>query len=127
MIRASLWLGLVLAALSQPGAAGAQVTASVVVPARAQGLIGERFDGYLGFVTTPGEALRKQVWAVNIKRRALYSDLASRRGVTAQEVGVTAACALLGRVEINEAYQLSDGQWRRRAANQSAPRPAYCG
>ena len=127
MIRASLWLGFAVAALSQPAVADAQVAASMVIAARAQGLIGERFDGYLGYVTTPSEALRKQVWAVNIKRRALYSDLAGRRGVAAQEVGVTAACALLGRVEIGQAYQLSDGQWRRRAANQSAPRPAYCG
>ncbi|MCY7339046.1 MAG: YdbL family protein [Sphingomonas bacterium] len=127
MIRTSLWLTLACIGLSQPAAASAQAAASVVLPARAAGLIGERYDGYLGFVTVPGDALRKQVGAVNIKRRALYSDLARRRGVTPQEVGVTAACALLARGAAGEAYQLTDGQWRRRVAGQSAPRPAYCG
>lgn len=118
---------LALIAIGHPAAASAQAPASVIVPARAAGLIGERFDGYLGLVAVPGENLRKQVGAVNIKRRALYSDLARRRGVTAQEVGVSAACVLLGRVAVGEAYQLSEGPWRRRAANESAPRPTYCG
>lgn len=101
--------------------------ASVIVQARAAGLIGERYDGYLGFVAAPSGALRKQVGAVNIKRRALYSNLAARRGVAAQEVGISAGCALLGRVGTNEAYQFADGVWRRRVIGQAAPRPAYCG
>jgi uncharacterized protein YdbL (DUF1318 family) len=67
------------------------------------------------------------VAAINIKRRALYSDLAARRGVAAQDVGIAAACALLGRIAVGEAYLLAEGQWRRRAAGESAPRPDYCG
>lgn len=128
MMAGVKWLAaLASIAIGHPAAASAQAAASVIVPARAAGLIGERFDGYLGLVVVPNENLRKQVGAVNIKRRALYSDLARRRGVTAQEVGVSAACVLLGRVAVGEAYQLSEGPWRRRAANDPAPRPTYCG
>jgi len=107
---------------------GAQAQeASVVAQARVAGLIGERFDGYLGVVTTPSVALRTQVAAINIKRRSLFSNLAARRGVGAQDVGVTAACTLLGRVGVGEVYMLADGQWRRRGPGDGAPRPDYCG
>ncbi len=97
-----------------------------VVAARAQGLVGERYDGYLGVVGTVNPEVRSQVAAINIKRRALFADLAARHGVSAQDVGVTAACALLGRVAVGEAYALTDEQWRRRGPGQAAPRPNYC-
>ncbi len=98
-----------------------------VVAAQQAGLVGERFDGYLGYVTTPSPALRRQVDAVNIRRRTLFANLAGRRGATQQEVGITAACTLLGRVAVGQAYMLGDGAWRRRAAGQAAPVPDYCG
>ena len=92
----------------------------------AAGVIGERFDGYLGYVAAVSPALRRQVDAINIRRRALYSNLAGRRGVSPQDVGITAACALLSRVDVGQAYMLGDGQWRRRASGQAAPVPDYC-
>ena len=118
-------LGLALA-VSMPAALGAQSPA-LVTQARAGGLVGERYDGYLGFVRAPSEALSRQVGAINIKRRALYTDLAQRRGVAAQAVGISAGCALLARVAVGEAYQLSEGPWRRRGAGEPVPRPDYCG
>ena len=107
-----------------PGPAAAQ---DAVIAARASGVVGERYDGYLGAVGPLPPSLRSKVGAINIKRRALFSDLASRRGVTAQDVGVAAACALLARVAVGEVYLLSEGQWRRRGPGEAPPRPAYCG
>ncbi|HXG99071.1 MAG TPA: YdbL family protein [Sphingomicrobium sp.] len=121
-MRALLAAGFALAAVP----AGAQET-TLVVQARAAGLIGERFDGYVGVVTAPSPALRTQVAAINIKRRSLFSNFAASRGVAAQEVGITAACTLLGRVRVGEVYMLGDGRWRRRTVSQAAPRPDYCG
>ena len=95
--------------------------------ARAAGAVGERFDGYMGYAVAPSATLRSQVETINIRRRALYHDLAARKGVSPQEVGITAGCQLLARVGVGQAYLLSDGAWRRRAACQPAPRPAYCG
>jgi uncharacterized protein YdbL (DUF1318 family) len=92
----------------------------------ASGVIGERFDGYIGYVTAVSPALRRQVDAINIRRRSLYSNLAARRGVSPQDVGITAACSLLGRVDVGQAYMLGDGKWRRRAPGQAAPVPDYC-
>lgn len=107
--------------------AGAATAQDAVLAARASGLVGERYDGYLGAAGALSPALRTQVGVINIKRRALFSDLASRRGVSAGDVGVAAACALLARVTIGEVYLLTEGQWRRRAPGEAAPRPDYCG
>ena len=110
--------------MAMAGAASAQ---PALGQARAAGQVGERFDGYLGLASPAGAAVQSQVNAVNIKRRALYSQLASRRGVAPGDVGVTAGCELLARVAIGEPYMLSDGRWRRRSAGQPAPVPDYCG
>ena len=107
--------------------AGPAVAQDAVIAARTAGLVGERYDGYLGAVAVLPPRLRAQVSAINIKRRALYSDLAARRGVAAQDVGIAAACALLRRVAVGEAYLLAEGNWRRRTVGESAPHPEYCG
>ncbi|HEU0311662.1 MAG TPA: YdbL family protein [Sphingomicrobium sp.] len=112
--------------LARPDVAKAQDLAAIT-EARRAGLIGERFDGYLGFVTAnPAAQLRRDVSAINIRRRALYSDLAARRGVSPEEVGITAACSLLRRVAVGEYYLPGQGGWRRAVAGQS-PVPGYCG
>jgi uncharacterized protein YdbL (DUF1318 family) len=116
-------VALFAAALAAP--ASAQTTA--LDAARQAGMIGERFDGYMGYAAAPSAMLRSQVETINIRRRALYHDLAARKGVSPQEVGITAGCQLLARVGVGQAYMLTDGAWRRRAAGQAAPRPAYCG
>ena len=108
-------------------AASPAVAQDAVIAARASGTVGERFDGYLGAAEALSPSLRAQVGAVNIKRRALFSDLAVRRGVTSGDVGAAAACALLGRVAVGEVYLLAEGQWRRRAPSEGPPRPDYCG
>jgi len=115
---------LALASLSAP--AMAQETMAIV-QARRAGLIGERVDGYLGFVVTPSPTLRRQVGAINIRRRSLYSNLAARRGVTPEEVGVTAACTLLRRIAPGEYYLPAQGGWRRYVPGQASPVPSYCG
>ncbi|GAA4040238.1 hypothetical protein GCM10022281_21480 [Sphingomonas rosea] len=116
------WIG--AAALVVAGAAAAQ---TAYFGARGAGQVGERFDGYLGYsLVQPSPQARAQTEAINIRRRSLYSDLAQRRGVSPQEVGITAGCTLLARVAVGESYLLSDGQWRRRAAGQPAPVPDYC-
>lgn len=94
--------------------------------ARAAGLVGERYDGYLGLTGAPAVTVRSQVSSVNVTRRALYSRLAASRGASPQDVGITAGCTLLARVGVGESYMLADGIWRRRAAAQPAPVPDYC-
>ena len=114
---------LILAALLAMPAA-AQTPA--VNAARASGAVGERYDGYMGVSSPVSGAVRSQLATINIKRRSLYSNLAASKGVSPQDVGITAGCQLLARVGVGEAYMWADGVWRRRAAGQSAPVPDYC-
>jgi uncharacterized protein YdbL (DUF1318 family) len=102
-------------------------TAAQPLPdAIASGVVGERFDGYMGFAATPTPSLRRQVNAINIKRRNLYIGLASGKNATAELVGLTTACQLLSQLSVGQAYMLQDGVWRRRMPGQTAPQPDYC-
>jgi uncharacterized protein len=115
-----------LLSLAVPAAAPAQ-DAAAILAARRAGLIGERYDGYVGIVNPNASAeLRRQVAALNIRRRSLYSNLAARRGVSPEEVGITAACSLLRQISIGEYYLLGQGGWTRVVAGRS-PVPSYCG
>ena len=113
---------LAVAALAVPAAA----QTPLVNAARAAGQVGERFDGYMGFVVRPSAQLRSQVGTINIRRRTLYSNLAASRGAAPQEVGITAGCQLLARVQVGQAYMLGDGRWRLRGPGQPLPIPDYC-
>ncbi|HEY0629164.1 MAG TPA: YdbL family protein [Sphingomicrobium sp.] len=116
---------LALASAMVPASAPGQNSSTILVARRA-GLIGERFDGYLGIVNPGASAeVRRQVGAINIRRRSLYSNLAARKGVSPEEVGITAACSLLRRIGVGEYYLLNQGGWQRVAPGQS-PVPSYC-
>ena len=118
-------IAIAFAALLLAGPA-AQAQTSAVDAARAAGSVGERYDGYLGFVSTTPLGVRSQVGSINLKRRALYSRLAASRGASPHEVGITAGCSLLARVAVGQAYMGPDNVWRRRAAGQAVPMPDYC-
>jgi uncharacterized protein YdbL (DUF1318 family) len=105
--------------------AGAQP--SPLVPGAIEaGQVGERFDGYMGFVSQPSPQLKRQVDAINLRRRNLYIELSTRRNVTPQLVGMATGCQLLSELPAGQAYMLEDGVWRRRAAGQPIRLPDYC-
>ena len=124
-MRMVFLLALGTAGLAVPASTLAQNPATIAAAKRA-GQIGERYDGYIGYVVTPSITLRRQVDAVNIRRRSLYSGLAARKGVSPQEVGITAACSLLRRISVGEYYLAGQGGWQRYAPGRSSV-PAYCG
>lgn len=116
---------LLLIAAAGCAATPALAQSPLIEQAIAAGQMGERFDGYMAFVGTPSPELRRQVQAINIRRRNLYIALSSRRNVTAQLVGMATGCELLSRLPVGEAYLLKDGVWRRRSS-QPVPLPDYC-
>jgi uncharacterized protein len=115
-VGAALILGSQLAVAQTPA----------VNQARAAGQVGERYDGYIGVAGTVSAQVRNQVGSVNIRRRSLYANLGAQKRVSPQEVGITAGCQLLARVQVGEVYLLADGVWRRRAAGQKVQMPEYC-
>lgn len=117
-------LSLIAAAAAAPGSASAQ--SAGLDAARRTGQVGERYDGYLGYASTPPESIQRQVQAINIRRRTLYVDLGRRRNVTPEVAGMATGCELLKRVAVGESYMLSDRTWRRRGASEPVPHPSYC-
>ena len=117
---------LILAASLLAIAPAATAQTREVDAARAVGQVGERFDGYIGISGAASGAVRSQVATINIRRRALYSNLAASRGASPQDVGITAGCQLLARTGVGQAYMLGDGVWRIRAPGQPVPVPSYC-
>ncbi len=118
-------LGLAVLMPASPHLAMAQV--NNVSSALADGRVGEQADGYLGFRGSPSDALRDDVDAINIKRRAAYTELAMQRGVTVKDVAATVGCETLkSRVPQGRAYLLPDGVWRTKGPD-PIQLPAYCG
>lgn len=119
------------------GAAVALATGFVMTsPARAQsgpvaaaiaaGTVGEQADGYLGIAGSVGADVRSEVESINIKRRAAYTQLATQRGVTVQDVAAATGCQTLSsRVKQGQAYRIGAGGWQTKGAGAIAL-PGYC-
>jgi hypothetical protein len=125
LLLAALVAGGLLAAAPAFGQAGD----SAVAQARANGLIGEQTDGYLGFV--PGASisadLRGRVNQINIQRRSVYTQRAEARGVSVEEVAYAVACDVFrNRIAVGERYRTEAGQWRQRTASEPAERGSRC-
>ena len=120
----ALWLAAFMAACLAVSAAAQSSPA--IRAAKAAGQVGERYDGFLGYASYLPASTRREVDAINIRRRSHYANLAAARGVSPQDVGVTAGCVTLRSVQVGDAYLLADNRWRRRAAGQPVPVPDYC-
>ena len=89
--------------------AQAQATDPAVTAAIASGVVGEQVDGYLGFAKAGSPDLKAKVEALNIKRRAAYTDLAAKTGVSVKDAAQATGCRTLGRLADGRAYSLGSG------------------
>ena len=127
-IKLILAAGIAVAAVTAGATAAYAFQGDVSASLRASGQAGEQADGYLGLVGSGSAELRAQVDAVNIKRRAYYTDLAAKRGAKIEEVAATTACELFRtKVGAGQYYRLPDGVWRQRDGGTPIPLPGYCG
>lgn len=106
--------GLVLGTIAVP--ASAQNRDPAYAAARSAGQIGEKMDGYLGYVTPPSPALRAVVEDINIKRKAVYAEKAQANKATVEEYALTSGCLLIAQTKPGEKYQAPDGSWQTRGA-----------
>jgi uncharacterized protein YdbL (DUF1318 family) len=122
-VKSPLLVALLAMSMAAPAVAQGNPTISA---AKQAGQVGERFDGFLGVAAAAPTAVRREVDAVNIRRRAHYYNLAASKSVRPQDVGITAGCLTLASVNVGEAYLLADNVWRRRGPRQPVPVPTYC-
>ena len=99
-----------------PVAAMAQGRDPAYAAARAAGQVGEKLDGYLGFVGTPGAALRAMADDLNIKRKAAYAAKAQANNATIEEYALSSGCQLILNTRPGEKYQAPDGGWQTRTS-----------
>jgi len=103
---------------------------AMVASARAAGVVGEQGDGYLGFAKAPTPEIKAAVDATNIKRRAIYTQIAAKPGsvATVQEVAAARGCEqLANRVAPGQAYRLTaGGPWQTRGQG-PIQLPPICG
>ncbi len=76
----------------------------VIDQAKAQGIIGEKYDGYIGVVDTSRMTpdLQRQVDRVNNGRAAEYKSIAEKTGVALADVGIGMGEKLFARAESGE-------------------------
>lgn len=99
---------------------------AVISAAKSAGTVGEQSDGYLGVRGSVGSDVQAAVDALNIKRRAVYTDLASKRSATVAEVAMVTGCQTLAtRVSQGQIYKIEVGDWQTKGAGPIAL-PSYC-
>ncbi len=104
----------------------ARAQSGAVAAAMAEGAVGEQADGYLGIAGSVSAAVRSEVESINIKRRAAYTDLAGKRGVTVQDVAAATGCQTLSnRVKQGQVYRVGAGPWQTKGAG-AISLPTYC-
>lgn len=102
-----------LALTTGPALAHAAQAKATVDAAKAQGVVGERNDGLLGFVVPSSDpALEAAVNEINAGRAQLYRQAAARNGVTMEAAGAAAFTEVVStRLRPGEYYQASTGAW----------------
>lgn len=110
-----LVVGLLLTAALLLMPAGDVARADALDDARAQGAIGERFDGFAAIrdPSAPASA-RKLVEDINAKRRKLYSEVSTREGTTIEAVGRIYARQIVDIVPAGTWILQENGQWARK-------------
>ena len=111
-------IGAAVAALGVAGAAVAQTAAqkSMIDQAKAQGVVGEQADGYLGFrVASTDAGLQTAVRVTNDGRRAAYARAAAETGVSADVAAARAFETIVQpRISSGQWWRNAQGQWVRR-------------
>jgi uncharacterized protein YdbL (DUF1318 family) len=83
--------------------------------AKAQGLVGERPDGFVGIVDPKAPAaVRTLVEEVNAKRRRAYEEIAQKNGVPFEAVAALAGQKLIDKTPPGQWIMDAKGNWVRR-------------
>jgi len=82
---------------------------------KAEGLIGEQADGYVGLVTQNVPAnIRKLVDEVNAKRRAGYEQIAAKQGTPVSEVEKVGGKTAIEKTLPGNYIRDLNGNWRKK-------------
>lgn len=103
----------VSAVVTVPAVADVAASKALVDAAKAKGTVGERNNGYLGFVSGSGDAATKAaVDEINAGRSSVYGQAAAKNGVSPEAAGISAfANVIQPKLKSGEYYQDAGGNW----------------
>jgi uncharacterized protein len=113
-VSLSALIALPLASLAPVGASAADLAQdkSIVDTAKAQGVVGEQGDGYLGFVHgSANAAVTAAVSDINAGRAEAYRQTAAKSGVTPEAAGQAVAIQLQSRMPSGQYFKPLGGSW----------------
>ena len=114
VFAATLCVGAIAANPAFVTSAFAQVssTKAITTQAKADGLIGEQLDGYIGFINADVSAeVRAAVNETNIKRKSVYTRIARDKNVAVSDVAGISGEKLVAKAKAGEMVKLGDGNW----------------
>jgi len=79
--------------------------------AKVQGMVGEQLDGYLGFVKSPSNEVKKLVESVNTKRHAHFRRVAEKTGARMEQVQLLFYQRAVNATAKGQFYQNAEGKW----------------
>jgi uncharacterized protein YdbL (DUF1318 family) len=80
--------------------------------AKQQGLIGERADGYLGYVKKPPSSeVKTLVQEINNRRKASYQKIAQKNNLSSEKVSLLAGKKTFSKTKPGNYYQAANGAW----------------
>jgi uncharacterized protein YdbL (DUF1318 family) len=84
--------------------------------AKAQGLVGEKLNGYVGIVTAaPAPDVTAMVNDINLRRRASYQEIAAKTpGATLNAVEKLAAEKLIAKTKSGQYVETAPGKWAKK-------------
>lgn len=101
------------AMVATPAMADVAASKALVDAAKKQGIVGEKSNGYLGFVKASSDtALKAAVDEINAGRQTVYTQAGAKNGVSADAAGqATFLNHIQPKLSAGEYYQDASGNW----------------
>jgi uncharacterized protein len=111
----NIFAAAVLLLLATPAFADLASDKAAVDAAKAAGVVGEQADGYLGFVGGSADAaVTAAVNDINAGRRGVYTQTASKSGVTPDAAGQATGAQLIAKVPGGQFFKPLGGGWTKK-------------
>ena len=100
--------------LASPAFADLASDKAAVDAAKAAGTVGEQADGYLGIVSSADGTVTAAVNEINAGRRQVYTQTASKSGVTPDAAGQATGAQLIAKTPAGQYIKPLGGAWTKK-------------
>ena len=100
--------------LATPAFADLAADKATVDAAKAAGTVGEQADGYLGIVSSADGTITAAVNEINAGRRQVYTQTATKSGVSPDAAGQATGAQLIAKVPGGQYFKPIGGAWTKK-------------